>query len=116
MAIVSMFRRKTIIVLTITFMVTLMVSAFSYLYISQVLRLRIDNANETAKQLTRQLAYAAENDPPDLSSTSVDVNDPIAVRRAEIEYLQGDIDLNNLLQSARGSWVFVMDAAIVAPD
>ena len=35
-----MLRRKTIIVLTITFMVTLMVSAFSYLYISQVLRLR----------------------------------------------------------------------------
>ena len=71
-----MLRRKTIIVLTITFMVTLMVSAFSYLYISQVLRLRLDNANETAKQLTRQLAYAAENDPPDFSSTAIDTNDP----------------------------------------
>lgn len=111
-----MFRRKTIIVLTITFMVTLMVSAFGYLYISQVLRLRIDNANETAKQLTRQLAYAAENDPPDLSSTSIDTNDPVAVKRALVEYLQEDIDLNNMLQSVRGSWVFVMDAAIVAPD
>ncbi len=43
-----MLRRKTIIVLTITLMVTVMVSAFSYLYISQILRLRIDNANETA--------------------------------------------------------------------
>jgi signal transduction histidine kinase len=111
-----MLRRKTIIVLTITFMVTLMVSAFSYLYISQVLRLRLDNANETATQLTRQLAYAAENDPPDFSSTSIDTNDPVAVRRALIEYLQTDIDLNNLLQSARGSWVFVMDAAILGPD
>ena len=69
-----MLRRKTIIVLTITFMVTLMVSAFSYLYISQVLRLRLDNANETATQLTRQLAYAAENDPPDFSSTAIDTN------------------------------------------
>jgi signal transduction histidine kinase len=111
-----MLRRKTIIVLTITFMVTLMVSAFSYLYISQILRLRLGNANETAKQLTRQLAYAAENDPPDLSSTSIDTADPVAVKRAEVEYLQNDVDLNNLLQSARGSWVFVMDAAIVAPD
>jgi signal transduction histidine kinase len=111
-----MLRRKTIIVLTITLMVTVMVSAFSYLYISQTLRLRIDNANETAKQLTRQLAYAAENDPPDLSSTSIDTNDPVAVRRALIEYLQLDIDLNNMLQSARGSWVFVMDAAILGPD
>jgi signal transduction histidine kinase len=33
-----------------------------------------------------------------------------------VEYLQIDIDLNNMLQSARGSWVFVMDAAIVGPE
>jgi signal transduction histidine kinase len=111
-----MFRRKTIIVLTITFMVTVMVSAFSYLYISQTLRLRLDNANETAKQLTRQLAYAVENDPPDFSSTKVDTSNPAAVRRAVIEYLQLDVDLNNLLESARGSWVFVMDAAIIGND
>jgi signal transduction histidine kinase len=111
-----MLRRKTIIVLTITFMVTLMVSAFSYLYISQVLRLRLENANETAKQLTRQLAYAAENDPPDFSSTAIDTNDPVAVRRAVVEYLQTDVDLNNMFQSARASWVFVMDAAILGTD
>jgi signal transduction histidine kinase len=111
-----MLRRKTIIVLTITLMMTLMVSAFSYLYISQVLRLRIENANDTAVQLTRQLAYAAENDVPDFSSTPVNTNDPAAVRRALVEYLQTDIDLNNMLQSARGSWVFVWDAAIVGPD
>jgi signal transduction histidine kinase len=111
-----MLRRKTIIVLTITFMVTLMVSAFSYLYLSQILRLRLDNANETAKQLTRQLAYAASNDPPDFSSTSIDTNNPVAVRRAVVEYLQTDIDLNNLLQYARGSWDFVMDASILGLD
>jgi signal transduction histidine kinase len=116
MAVMVMLRRKTIIVLTLTFMVTIMVAAFSYLYISQVLRLRLDNANESAKQLTRQLAYAAENDPPDLSSTAIDTTNPIAVRRALIEYLQTDIDLNNMLQAARGSWVFVMDAAILGPD
>ena len=111
-----MLRRKTIIVLTITLMVTLMVSAFSYLYISQVLRLRIDSTAESAKELTRQLAYAAENDLPDLSSTPINTNDPVAVRRALVEYLQTDIDLNNMLQSARGSWVFVMDAAIIGPE
>jgi signal transduction histidine kinase len=111
-----MLRRKTIIVLTITFMVTLMVSAFSYLYISQILRLRIDNAHETAKQLAHQLAYAAENDVPDFSSTNVDTNDPVAVRRALVEYLQTDIDLNNMLQYARGSWAFLMDATIIGPD
>jgi len=111
-----MLRRKTIIVLTITFMVTLMVSAFSYLYISQILRLRIDNAQETAKQLAHQLAYAAENDLPDFSSTNVDVNDPVAVRRASVEYLQTDIDLNNMLQYVRGSWSFLLDATIIGPD
>jgi signal transduction histidine kinase len=114
--VVFMFRRKTIIVLTITFMVALMVSAFSYLYISQILRLRIANANETATQLTRQLAYAVENDPPDFTSTPLDTSDHSALRRAVIEYLQNDIDLNNMLQSARGSWIFVMDAAIIGPD
>jgi signal transduction histidine kinase len=111
-----MLRRKTIIVLTITLMVTVMVSAFSYLYILQVLRLRIENAHETARQLAYQLAYAAENNVPDFSSTPVDTNNPVAVRNALVEYLQTDIDLNNMLQSAQGSWAFLMDAAIVGPD
>jgi signal transduction histidine kinase len=111
-----MLRRKTIIVLTITFMVTLMVSAFSYLYISQVLRLRIENAHETARQLAHQLAYAAENDLPDFSSTNVDTSNPVAVRRVLIEYLQTDVDLNNMLQYVRGSWPFLMDADIIGPD
>jgi signal transduction histidine kinase len=111
-----MLRRKTIIVLTITFMVTVMVSAFSYLYISQIVRLRIDDAQETAKQLAHQLGYAAANDVPDFGSTNVDTNDPVAVRRALVEYLQTDIDLNNMLQYVRGSWIFIMDADIVGPD
>ena len=39
-------RRKAIIVLAITFMVTVMVTAFSYLYISQILRQRINSTYE----------------------------------------------------------------------
>ncbi|HEY4905196.1 MAG TPA: ATP-binding protein [Candidatus Sulfotelmatobacter sp.] len=106
-------RRKIIIVLAITFMVTVMVSAFSYLYISQILRQRITNAQETAQQLTKQLAYTAENDVPDLSSTRINTNDPIAVRRALLDYLTTDVDLNNMLQSDLGYWAFIYDAAIV---
>jgi signal transduction histidine kinase len=109
-------RRKIIIVLAITFMVTLMVSAFSYLYISQILRQRITNAEETAQQLTRQLAYTAENDVPDLSSTRIDTNNPVAVRRALLDYLTTDVDLNNMLQSDLGYWAFIYDAAIVDND
>lgn len=108
-----MLRRKTIIVLVITLMVATMVTTFSYLYISQILRLRIANAYETATSLTQQLAYAAGSDLPDFGSTKIDTNDPVALRRALTEYLQTDIDLNNLLQSDPGDWRYIYDVAIV---
>lgn len=108
--------RKTIIVLGITFMVTVMVSVFSYLYISQILRQRINNAYDNAALLTQQLAYVAENDVPDFSSTRLDTNDPMAVRRALMEYLPTDLNLNNMLQSDVGNWPFIYDAAIVGID
>src|SRR5215831_18937089 len=108
-----MLRRKTIIVLVITLMVTVMVAAFSYLYISQILRLRIENAAQTATSLTRQLAYAAENTVPDFGSTKVDTSDPEAVKRALTEYLQLDSNLNNMLQEYTGDWQYIYDATIV---
>ena len=108
-----MLRRKTIIVLTIALMVTVMVSAFSYLYISQILRLRIANAYETATSLTHQMAYAAGNAVPDFSSTSINTSDPAAISRAVTEYIQTDVGLNNLLQSDPGDWRFIYDVAIV---
>ena len=108
-----MLRRKTIIVLVITLMVTSMVSAFSYLYISQILRLRIANAYETATSLTHQLAYAAGNAVPDFSSTSVDTSNPAALSRALADYVQTDVDLNNLLQSDPGDWRYIYDVSIV---
>ena len=108
-----MLRRKTIIVLVITLMVTAMVSAFSYLYISQILRLRIANAYETATSLTHQLAYAAGNAVPDFSSTAVDTSNPAALNRALADYVQTDVDLNNLLQSDPGDWRYIYDVSIV---
>src|ERR1017187_6697778 len=108
-----MLRRKTIIVLVITLMVTVMVAAFSYLYISQILRLRIANANDTATSLTHQLAYAISNAVPDFSSTTIDTNNPAAVRRALADYVQTDVALNNLLQSDPGDWRFIYDVTIV---
>jgi signal transduction histidine kinase len=106
-------RRKTIIVLVITLMVTVMMSAFSFLYISQILRLRITNIFETATNLTHQFAYAANSDLPDVSSTPVDTNDPVSVRHSLTDYIQTDINLNNLLQSASGDWTFILDVCIV---
>jgi len=111
-----MLRRKTIIVLAITLMVTAMVTTFSYLYVSQILRSRITYAFDTATSLTHQLAYAAGNTVPDFSSTKIDTNDPVAVRRALTEYVQTDPDLNNLLQSETGDWQEIYDVAIVNLD
>ncbi len=108
-----MLQRKTIIVLVITLMVTVMVTAFSILYISQILRLRIANANETATSLTHQLAYAASNAVPDFNSTSIDTSNSSAVRRALLDYVQTDVALNNLLQSDPGDWRFIWDVSIV---
>jgi signal transduction histidine kinase len=106
-------RRKAIIVFAITFMVTVMVTAFSYLYISQILRQRITSAYESASRLTEQLAYFAGNDLPDLSSTRIDTNDPVAVRRALADYLQMDTNILNNLESEVALWPFVYDASVV---
>jgi len=106
-------RRKIIIVFSVTFMMTVMVAAFSYLYISQILRLRATNAYDDAHQLTELLRYIASNAVPDLGSTRVDTKNPAAVRAALTEYLQTDVNLNNMLQSVVEQWPFIYDASIV---
>jgi signal transduction histidine kinase len=106
-------RRKTIIVLGITFMVTVMVSAFSYLYVSETLSQQITGACDGAERLTKQLQYLASNDVPDLSSTRIDTNNPEAVRRALAEYLPMDTNILNNLQSDIALWPYVFDASIV---
>jgi signal transduction histidine kinase len=106
-------RRKAIIVFAITLMVAVMVTAFSYLYISQILRQRITSTYESANRLTQQLAYFAENDLPDLSSTRVDTNDPAAVRSALSEYLPMDTNLLNNLESETSLWPYIYDISVV---
>src|SRR5271156_2431355 len=106
-------RRKTIIVLGITFMVTVMVTAFSYLYVSETLSQQITGASNGAEHLTKQLQYLASNDMPDLSSTRVDTNNPQEVRRALAEYLPMGTNILNDLQSHIAPLPHVFDASIV---
>jgi PAS domain S-box-containing protein len=108
--------RRTQIVLAITFMVTALVSAFSYIYISQLLRQRITTAYDSASQLTSNLAYLAANAVPDLTSTPVDTSRPEAIRQAVTYYLGTDRDLNSFLDSVVGSWPMIYDASIVDAD
>src|SRR5215813_4141641 len=105
-------RRKTKVVLGITLMVFVLVVAFSYIYISQLLRQRVATAYEIASLLSEQLAYATDTAQPDLASTRVDTNNPAAVRAAIADYLATDPNLNTLLESIVGNWPIIYDAAI----
>jgi PAS domain S-box-containing protein len=109
-------RLRTKIVLAITFMVAVLVSAFSYIYISELLRQRINSASDSAQHLTSNLAFLAVSEAPDLSSTRVDTNNPEAVRKSIAYYLGTDRALNGFLESIVGSWPDVYDATIVDAD
>src|SRR5713101_36302 len=107
--------RKAIIVFAITTLITALVFAFSWIYLSQLLRQRLLWADETASMLTRQLEYTASKAVPDLTSTRVDTSDPKALRAAVSEYLQTDTNLNDMLESVVGNSQIIYDAAIVDP-
>jgi PAS domain S-box-containing protein len=109
-------RRRTQIVLAVTFMAAALVSGASYIYISQILGQGINTAHDTAAYLTSQLAFLATNAAPDVSSTRVDTSNPEAVRRGIAYYLGTDRDLNTVLDSVVGSWPTVYDAAILDAD
>ena len=109
-------RRRTQIVLAITFMVAALVTGASYLYISQILQQGINTAHDTAAFLTSQLAYLASNAAPDLTSTRIDTGNPEALRRGIAYYLGTDRDLNTMLESVVGSWPTIYDAAILEAD
>jgi PAS domain S-box-containing protein len=105
--------RKAIIVLVITTLFTAMVVAFSWIYLSQLLRQRLLWADETASGLTRQMEYTASKAVPDLTSTRVDTANPKALRTAITTYLQTDANLNDMLESVVGNSQIIYDAAIV---
>jgi signal transduction histidine kinase len=109
-------RRKTQIVLAITFMVAALVCGFSYIYVSQILRQQVTFAHNSAAWIDSQLAYLAANAVPDLTSTRVDTNNPVKVRQAIAYYLSTNLDLNTMLDSVVGNWPMIQDAAIVDAD
>ena len=109
-------RRKTKIVLAITFMVVVMVSAFSYLYVSLLVLNWISRADESAKMFNLTAAYVAANAVPDLASTRIDTDNPKAVSAAIEAYMREDANLNDMIDSIAGSNTSVYDAGIVDLD
>ncbi|HXM20430.1 MAG TPA: ATP-binding protein [Terriglobales bacterium] len=110
-------RRKTQIVLAITFMVAALVCSFSYIYVSQILRQQVTFAHNSAAFINSQLAYLAANAAvPDLADTRVDTRKQAKVRSAIAYYLGTDIYLNKMLESVVNDWPMIQDAAIVDAD
>jgi signal transduction histidine kinase len=97
-------------------MVVVMVAAFSYLYISQLLRQRLNNAGDIAQLLGQNIVYSAGNAVPDISSTRIDTQNERAVRAAIEGYLRTDANLNDMLDSFVGNVQIVYDAAVLDLD
>ncbi len=106
-------RLRTKIVLAVTSMVALLVAGFSYIYISQLLRQKVSDTYDQCKTLAYQLVFDTREAIPDLSSTKVDVNNPLAVRAALSQFLQTDPNLNNQFKTIVGSWPDVIDASLI---
>src|SRR5580704_18096902 len=109
-------RRKTQIVLAITFMVTAIVSSLSYVYLSEILRQRVAYERDTANYLNSQLAHIAASEIPDFTSTHVDTSNPAKLRLAIEDYLATNLDLNTMMESAVSDWPMIQDAAIINGD
>jgi len=97
-------------------MVVVMVSAFSYLYISQLLRQRLNNAGDIAQLVAQQIVYSASNAVPDLGSTKIDTDNVKSVRAAIDSYLRTDMNLNDLLDSSVGNVNIIYDVSVLDLD
>ncbi len=94
-------------------MITVMVAAFSYLYVSQFLRIRIQSVNSESSRLVGLLGAAADDAVPDLTSTRVDTDNPKKVQAAIEEYLRTDKKLNKEFEDVADNLPEAIDAALV---
>lgn len=107
-------RLKTKLVFAITGMVLAIVITLSTLYLSEVLRMGMDQTFHNGQEIAHDIFYVAREPlQTDLSDTRVDTNDPKQVEDALAEILQTDPDLNALLDSIISFSPTIQDAAIV---
>jgi len=110
-------RLKTKLVLAISGMVFALVAAFSYLYVSHLVRQRINEAYDSAAFVAKQIRESArEASQVDLSSTFAETSNPEQIQAVLNEALQKDPGLTTLLQSIVGYSQTIYDAAIADVD
>ncbi len=106
-------RLKTQLAIAITGLVLLVVSALSWLYISQLLQQHIEQSYSSTDIVAHQLLFttreALENG---LRNEKIDINDPTAMRAAVADSLRHDAALNALINSVINYSPTVLDIAI----
>ncbi len=104
---------KTKLVLAISGMVSALVVALSCIYVSQLIRQRLTEADANAFFVAHQVLDGARKAlETDLNSGRVDLSDPARLHKTIAGVLQADAGLNSLLQSIVGYSPTIYDAAI----
>ena len=107
---------KTKLVFAITVMVVAIVATLATLYISEVVRQRVQEVSSIADVIKLHIfAVAKPALGVDLSSTKIDLNDPEKVEAAMQDLLQSDPVIASLLDSVTGDSPNILDASIVDP-
>jgi PAS domain S-box-containing protein len=107
-------RLKTKLVFAITAMVVAIVATLSALYVSEVVRQRIQEAADVSHTIARQLYSVSRGAfEVDLRSSKINPNDTRQVEQIWEEVLQTDWVVNALLESVSGDSKLIYDAAIV---
>ncbi len=110
-------RLKTKLVIAITLMVVVIVAVVQAIYISQVVKQRIRETDTDTVNLGHHIVSVARNAlDVDLSTTTLDLNDPKQVSLAEHDLLQTDTGLRTLLESVTSFEPAIVDAAITDSD
>src|SRR3954453_3675630 len=107
-------RLKTKLVLAITAMVSLLVLTISSIYISQLVRQRVDETYQNGQFVASEIFQSArEQLEADLQKEKRDLNQPAIFQDAIQHSLQRDLGLSSLIQSVVGYSPTVYDVAIV---
>jgi signal transduction histidine kinase len=106
-------RLKTKLVLAITGLVFLMVCVLSWIFFGQLLEQRVADSYSANGVVARQIAFATQRVvETNMRGTSVNANDPAALRAAVADALRKDETLTSLLTSAIRYSPTVLDVAI----
>ncbi|HUR36942.1 MAG TPA: ATP-binding protein [Terriglobales bacterium] len=106
-------RLKTKLVLAITSMVVVVVATLSSIYISQIVKQRLDETYQNGEFVCLEVFDATRGAlEADLDPGKIDFNDPKALSEAIEESLQTDAALNSVMQSTVGYSPTIYDVAV----